>query len=240
MVGILSIVMITAGAVILSDVAVTLAWKEPVSSIYGAINQGKAADQLAELEDGFAATADLEAVADAGGLERQARELARQFAREAPEGEGIGRIKIPSIGIDYVFLEGTETGTLQRGPGRYPETAFPGQGKTIGVAGHRTTYLAPFRKINDIADGDEIIIEMPYGTFTYAVESSEIVKPTDVQIVDDTGSERLVLTACHPLFSAAERYALFADLVDIELPEELRSGPASPRASLEREPVAAV
>jgi len=144
--------MITAGVVILTDAAMTLAWKEPVSLIYGAVKQAQASDELAGLQDEFGATADLDAVANAGGLEPQAQELARQFAREAPNGEGIGRIKIPSIGIDYVFVEGTGTTTLQRGLGRYPETAFPGQGKTIGIAGHRTTYLAPFRKINDVDD----------------------------------------------------------------------------------------
>jgi sortase A len=149
---IVSVAMITAGVVILTDAAMTLAWKEPVSLIYGAVKQAQASDELAGLQDEFGATADLDAVANAGGLEPQAQELARQFAREAPNGEGIGRIKIPSIGIDYVFVEGTGTTTLQRGLGRYPETAFPGQGKTIGIAGHRTTYLAPFRKINDVDD----------------------------------------------------------------------------------------
>lgn len=211
--------MITAGIVILVDAGMTLAWKEPISSIYGAINQAQAESQLAKLQDEFNATADLNAVAEAGGVERQAKELARQFAREAQDGEGIGRIKIPSIGVDYVFMEGTDTATLQRGPGRYPKTAFPGQGRTIGIAGHQTTYLAPFRKINDVADGDEIIVEMPYGTFIYGVERSEIV--------DDTGSERLVLTACHPLFSAEERYVLFADLVDIELTADLTPSAAA-------------
>lgn len=221
-VGILSVAMVTTGAVILADAAVTLAWKEPVSSVYGAIQQNRAAGELEQLEEAFAEEAfapgsDLDEIIDAGGLEQRAAALARRFARGAPEGEGVGRIKIPSIGVDYVFLNGTATETLQSGPGRYEDTAFPGQGKTIGIAGHRTTYLAPFRKINDIADGDEIVIEMPYGTFTYEVEKSEIVAPTDVEIVDDTGRERLVLTACHPLYSAEERYALFADLKSMEL-----------------------
>jgi len=216
--GILSVALITAGIVILADAGMTLAWKEPVSWVYGEINQRQAEGQLEDLEEEFAAVVDFEAVADAGSIDKQAQELARQFSRKVPDGEGIGRVKVPSVGIDYVFVEGTDTETLQRGPGRYPGTAFPGEGRTIGIAGHRTTYSAPFRRINDVEGGDEIIIEMPYGKFTYEVEKSEIVEPTDVQIVDDVGRERLVLTACHPLFSAAERFALFADLASIELP----------------------
>ncbi|MGI9556820.1 MAG: sortase [Solirubrobacterales bacterium] len=214
---IFGVAMITAGSVILIDAGLTLAWKEPVSSIYGAIQQDQAAQELEELEGDFAAQIDPERIDEGASLEKQAAQLARQFARQAPKGEGIGRVMIPSIGVDYVFLNGTDTATLQRGPGRYEDTAFPGQGRTIGIAGHRTTYLAPFRKINDVADGDEIVVEMPYGTFTYEVERSEIVKPTDVEIVDDIGSELLVLTACHPLYSAKERYATFARLTDIEL-----------------------
>lgn len=87
-----------------------------------------------------------------------------------------------------MFVERTGTATLQRGPGNYSETAFPGQEKTIGIAGHRTTYFAPFRKINDVTDGHEIVVEMPYGTFTYVVGRSEIVKPSAIEVVDNTGA----------------------------------------------------
>ena len=116
-----------------------------------------------------------------------------------------------------VVVQGTDTASLQKGPGHYPDTAFPGEGRTIGIAGHRTTYLAPFRKINEIEDGDEIVLEMPYATFTYTVEKHEIVDPNQVEIVDDVGYERLVLTACHPLYSAAQRWAVFAKLSDVSL-----------------------
>jgi sortase A len=116
-----------------------------------------------------------------------------------------------------VVVQGTDTASLQKGPGHYPDTALPGQGKTIGIAGHRTTYLAPFRHIDQIEAGDEVVLEMPYGDFAYRVTKTEIVDPEDVDIVDNVGFERLVLTACHPLYSAAERYAIFARLVEIDL-----------------------
>ena len=221
---ILSVALITAGIVIGADIAMTLAWKEPLSTIYGSIKQGEAEDSLAALEDEFPSPADLRAVrgrGDGGGDESDAEvdqrvvQLAGLFADRVHTGQGIGRIEIPSIGADYVVVQGTDTASLQKGPGHYPETAFPGQGKTIGIAGHRTTYLAPFREINEVADGDEITLDMPYGSFTYTVQKHEIVDPSQTEIVDNVGYERLVLTACHPLYSAAQRWAVFAKLTDV-------------------------
>ena len=212
---IFSISLITAGVVILSDVALTLAWQEPVSSIYGGIKQGQAEDELAELQDSFPTANDIEALEGVQGVRAKAKLLADRFAEEAQTGQGIGRIEVPSIGIDFTLIEGTDTASLQSGPGRYPDTAFPGQGRTIGIAGHRTTYLAPFHDIDKIEPGDDVIVEMPYAAFTYEVKSTDIVEPSDVQIVDDVGYERVVLTACHPLYSAAQRYVIFARLDSI-------------------------
>jgi sortase A len=214
---ILSVALITAGIVIAADVAMTLAWKEPLSTVYGSIKQGQAADSLERLEQEFPSPEDLEAVEGAGNIEQRVADLADLFSKQVKTGEGIGRIVIPKIGLDVVVVQGTDTASLQKGPGHYPLTAFPGQGKTIGIAGHRTTYLAPFRKINEISDGDEIILEMPYGTFTYTVQKHEIVDPNQTEIVDNVGYERLVLTACHPLYSAAQRWAVFAELTDVSL-----------------------
>ncbi|HYU61725.1 MAG TPA: sortase [Solirubrobacterales bacterium] len=214
---ILSISLITAGLVVLADVGLTLAWQEPVSSIYGSIKQGQAADSLDKLESEFPTAADLRALDRVKGVEAKARLLAERFADRVETGQGIGRIRIPSIGVDIVLVQGTDTTTLQRGPGHYPETPFPGQGKTIGIAGHRTTYLAPFRHIDQIEPGDDILIEMPYAAFTYEVSKTDIVDPSDVGIVDDVGHERVVLTACHPLYSAAQRYAVFGELESVSL-----------------------
>jgi sortase A len=214
---ILSVALITAGIVIAADVAMTLAWKEPLSTVYGSFKQGQAEDSLAALEDEFPSAADLRAVEGARNVAQRVAGLAGLFAEQVQTGEGIGRIQIPGIDLDIVVVQGTDTASLQKGPGHYPDAAFPGQGRTIGIAGHRTTYLAPFRRINEIADGDEITLEMPYGTFTYTVEKHEIVDPSEVDIVDDVGYERLVLTACHPLYSAAQRWAVFAKLTGVSL-----------------------
>jgi sortase A len=213
---VLSTALVVGGVIVLADVGLTLAWKEPLSSLYGTIQQQRAADELDELEESF-----LDELPDVAGLThvKAARRLAGAFEHELETGEGIGRIRIPRIDLDAVVVQGTDDPALQNGPGHYPSTGIPGQGTTIGVAGHRTTYLAPLRRIDEVEDGDEVIIEMPYGTFTYVVEKHRIVEPTDVEIVREVGKERIVLTACHPLYSAAQRYALFGRLIEIDLAE---------------------
>jgi sortase A len=213
---ILSIAMITAGIVVLADAGVTLLWQEPMSAAYGHLQQNKAENELADLEAQFPTAADLASLSSVQGDTARAAALAKLFKARISEGDAIGRITIDRIGIDMVMLQGTDTATLQKGPGHYDYTPLPGQGGTVGVAGHRTTYLAPFRHINDIRDGDEIRVSMPYGAFTYTVSHHRIVDPTDVQIVDPVGFEQLVLTACHPVYSAAQRYAVFAKLTRID------------------------
>lgn len=214
---ILSVTLVTAGLVILADAGLTLAWKEPLSTIYGSLQQRQAASELDSVRDDFLELPGAAALSGEGSdpVDRAER-LADLFASELNQGEPIGRIEIPSVDAGYVVIEGTSTADLRRGPGHYRETALPGQGSTIGIAGHRTTYQAPFRRINDIQNDDRIVLEMPYGEFTYEVTETRIVEPTRTEIVRDIGRERLVLTACHPLYSAAQRYAVFADLVAAE------------------------
>ena len=221
---IFSTVLITAGLVVMVDVGLTVAYKEPVSSLYGELKQAEAADQLTDLESQYPTAADLAEIRGVRGLDRKAEVLAQRFADQTAEGEAIGRILAPDMGTDAVFLEGTKTATLQKGPGHYPDTAFPGEGGTIGIAGHRTTYLAPFRNIDDMRSGDLVTLEMPYGTFTYRVQKTEIVDDSAVEIVRDVGYERLVLTACHPLYSAAQRYVAFARLSDVAIFDAARGG----------------
>jgi sortase A len=212
---ILSVALITAGLVVLADVATTLAWKEPVSTVYGSIQQGKAEDQLAELESKFPARADLREVEHVKEIRKKVEILAGLFAKRVHKGEAIGRLQIPSIDLDVVAVQGTDTASLQKGPGHYPETPFPGQGGTSAFAGHRTTYLAPFRHLDQLKRGDEIEIEMPYASFAYRVQKTRVVDDSAVNIIHKVGYERLVLTACHPLYSAAQRIAAFAKLREV-------------------------
>ena len=215
---ILSIALITAGLVVLLDVGLTVAYREPISSLYGTLKQNAAEGDLEEIETSEPVLADLRQTEQVANPRRRALILARRFAARAETGEPIGRIEMPSMGdLEAVIVQGTDTGTLQKGPGHYPETAFPGQGRTVGIAGHRTTYLAPFRHVDSVEAGDEVTLEMPYATFTYEVEKTEIVEPSEVDVVDNVGYERLVLSACHPLYSAAQRYIVFARLTGVEV-----------------------
>jgi sortase A len=222
---ILSTALITAGAVVLLDVGMTIAYREPVSSIYGSIKQGQAADQLADLEARYPAPRDLRAVAGVDDVRRRIRILAGRFADQVDEGDAIGRLLAPTMDdLNAVVVQGTETGTLQKGPGHYPQTVFPGQPGTIAIAGHRTTYLAPFRHIDSVEAGDTFTLEMPYATFVYRVEKTEIVDDQEVDVIRDVGYQRLVLSACHPLYSAAERYIAFARLQEATIFDASRGG----------------
>jgi sortase A len=227
---ILSTTLITAGLVILADVGLTLAWKEPVSGIYGAIQQREAERELEELEESFLTPEVLRRAAGAGNAGERARILAAEFARVVDRGQGIGRIRIPEIDQDVVVVEGTDTASLQKGPGHYTRSdnaatrragdgsAFPGQGRTVGIAGHRTTYLAPFRRLNELEEGDEVLIEMPYASFTYELERDPfIVDPSRLEVVRNVDHERVTLTACHPLYSAAERIVAQGRLTNVSL-----------------------
>jgi sortase A len=109
-------------------------------------------------------------------------------------------------------LQGTQAGDLSRGPGHYDGTALPGQTGTFGVAGHRTTYAAPFRKLDELRKGDRIIARMPYGRFTYRVQRTQIVSPQTTSVLRPVAGQRIVLTACHPLYSAAKRIVVTATL----------------------------
>jgi sortase A len=220
---ILATALITAGLVVLADVGLTLVWKEPLSTVYGEIRQGQATEELEQLNEDFVDQAELRRLERMRFQERLPA-LAARFAREAEPGKGVARIRIPRIGLDAVVIEGTDAGALQKGPGHYTRaedpayrkngdgSAFPGQGRTVGIAGHRTTYLAPFRRLDELKPGDEIVLELPYGEFTYEVDDTRIVPPTEIEVVRNTGHERLVLTACHPLYSAAERIVVSAGL----------------------------
>jgi sortase A len=221
---ILSTVLITAGLVVMADVGVTLAYREPISSLYGELKQHAAANQLRDLESHYPTRADIAALRGVHGLAQKADILARRFAHQAETGEAIGRILIPRMSLNAIVVQGTDTASLQKGPGHYPETPFPGEGGTIGIAGHRTTYLATFRHIDSLRQGDRITLEMPYGTFVYRVQFTKIVDDSAVGIVHPVDYERLVLTACHPLYSASQRYAAFARLSHIAIFDAARGG----------------
>jgi sortase A len=130
-------------------------------------------------------------------------------------GKAVAIIKIPKIDVNYVVVEGTDTGSLKRGPGHYTKTSYPWEDTgTTAIAGHRTTYGAPFWSLNELREGDKIVLETEYGIFTYRMTHSRIIDPSDGSVLEDTKRPTLVLTTCNPRFSAAERLIVFADRVD--------------------------
>lgn len=209
----LSTALIVAGLLMIADAALTLVWQEPVSAVYAWIIQDRLGGDLRKLETRRPNAVELDALAELTSERLRMAFLARSLRRETGPGDAVGRIIIAKIGLNAVMVNGTTTGALRKGPGIYEDTPFPGTPGTTGVAGHRTTYLAPFRKLNDLRRGDEIVAQMPYGRFTYEVEKTRIVAPTEVSVVKRVSYDRIVLSACHPLYSAAKRIVVFARLV---------------------------
>ncbi|MDX6682492.1 MAG: sortase [Solirubrobacteraceae bacterium] len=202
--------LIIAGALMLGDAGLTVAWQEPVSALYARLVQGGLSDDLRRLELARPSGVDLAALRSLEGQRTRMAFLARTLRRSAKRGAAVGRIRIPRIGVSIVVVNGTDATSLRKGPGVYDEAPFPGAPGTVAIAGHRTTYLAPFRHVDRLRAGDDIVLEMPYGRFVYRVERTRIVDPSEVSVVKRVSFDRLVLSACHPLYSAAKRIIVFA------------------------------
>jgi sortase A len=132
------------------------------------------------------------------------------------EGSAYAIIQIPSIGIDYVVVEGTDYTSLKKGPGHYPETADPwDESGRVGIAGHRTTYLAPFYDLDRVAPGDDVVLLTRYGRFRYEVTRTFVIPAEGSGVVlEQTSEPTLVLTTCNPRFSSTERLIVEAVLVE--------------------------
>ena len=210
----LSAVLIAAGALLLADAGLTLLWQEPVSALYSRLQQGRLDDRLARLEGTEPTALDRRVLARLGTLDRRLAYAARALDRRTEDGEPLGRIRMPSIGVSSVVVAGTDASSLRLGPGHYPRTPLPGARGTVAIAGHRTTYGAPFRRLDRLGRGDRVEVAMPYGTFVYEVRRRRIVLPTATWVTRSVGFDQLILSACHPLYSAAKRIVVFARLVD--------------------------
>jgi sortase A len=210
---VLAIVLIVAGALVLADAIVTIVWQEPISALYAKLRQEDLSSALHSEELAPPTPLELRALASLGDERSRIAYLAGELEHRARDGDPVGRIVIPRIGASFVVVKGTSTDDLMSGPGIYSDTTFPGASRTTAIAGHRTTYLAPFRHIDALRPGSRIVLRMPYARFTYTVTAQRVVAPTDVRAaIDDLGYTRLVLSACTPLFSAAKRLLVYARL----------------------------
>lgn len=197
--------LLVVGLLLIAEAAVTVLWQEPFTAL---LTRGEQKKLSAELDRITAA-----GPAGVGGVHgSRLHVLATRLEHRSHEGDPLGRIVIPKLGVKFVIVQGTSSGDLEKGPGHYTDTAFPGARGTVGIAGHRTTYLAPFRHIDDLARGDRVELRMPYGAFAYTVDGTKIVSPRDVSVLRHRSGDWLVLTACHPLYSAAQRIVVSARL----------------------------
>jgi sortase A len=206
--------LIAAGVLTLGWAVLVWQWQDPFTALYTHWQQEKLAHSLAAQENAFRPVQ-----IRRGNLaaERQAISLdARRYRHEAKTGQAIGRIVIGRIGLNMVLVNGTDHETLKKGPGRDLRTFMPGENRLVYIAGHRTTYLAPFSHIDRLRPGDRITIEVPYATFIYAVTHHRIVKATDLSVLRSPRHELLELQACHPRFFASHRYIAYARLVRVE------------------------
>ena len=207
----LAAMLMLAGVLALADVALTLAWQEPLSALAAHRAQPRLRAQLRALELATPApsTAQRRAASSAS---------ARALRARTRDGEAVARLRIPRLGLDAVVVRGTRPDDLKEAPGLFDAARLPGEPGTTLIAGHRTTYGAPFRHIDRLRRGDTITVAMPYGTFRYAVSRTRIVDPGDLRMLRTVGHSRLVLSACHPLFSAARRIVVYAAQIGVGQP----------------------
>lgn len=204
--------LIVAGVLTLAWVVLVWRWQDPFTALYTHFEQARLSNAYERRAAAFRPRA---THGDLANAERIVAVEARTYRRGLHPGEPVGRLTIGRIGLNMVVVQGTDHETLKKGPGHYIGSGLPGEGRLIYIAGHRTTYLAPFARINDIRAGDFIRLEVPYGTFTYRVTRHYIVADNAVGVLRDGGVEILRLQACHPRFFATHRYLVDAKLVGV-------------------------
>jgi sortase A len=214
--------LLVLGLGVVGWVGVVLVWGDPLTSLYTAHEQHVLAGQLAQEQRLWTSRpVRASAAADTSKstlISQIIKSRALRFGRKLHNGAPIGRIVIPRIGLKMIVVEGTTEGDLAKGPGHYDAasgvaTSLPGAGGVVAIAGHRTTFLHPFRHVDRLRSGDNVYLEMPYGTLRYRVYFQRIVVSTDWSILNRRPYEKLVLSACHPLYSATHRIVTFARLV---------------------------
>jgi sortase A len=225
----LGVVLAVLGVLVAAYAAVVVLWRDPATDLYA---RWKQHELNQELDDAFAeqepiiASSSFDDESDGRKLTKAERvqveklavaRAANQLHAKLKLGKALGRLTVPRLGLKTVFVQGTRWGPdLSQGPGHYPQSSLPGVGRTMAIAGHRTTFGAPFRHIDSLRSGDSITVALPYATFHYRVFEHEIVDNEDWSIIRDRGFDTLVLSACHPLYSAAKRWVVFARLFQVD------------------------
>jgi sortase A len=213
----LGTVLIVAGVLGIAWVVVVWRWQDPVTGLYTDWKQHQLAQSIDRQFSAYRPTHRVGRL-DRSDLAAERRAIAAdaaRFRRDATRGQAIGRIVIGRIGLRMVIVNGTDHDSLKKGPGRDLRSFMPGQNRLVYIAGHRTTYLAPFSHIDAIRRSDVIRIEMPYATFVYRAIGHRIVAATDLSVLRSPAHELLELQACHPRFFATHRYIVYARLATV-------------------------
>jgi sortase A len=208
--------MLAAGVAVLVWVLVVWRWQDPFTALYTTWKQHQLSQSYERRAKAFRLPEPSSKTASSGVTAAAIRAQARRYRLASKRGQAIGRIHVPRLGLNMVVVDGTDHDSLTKGPGLDRRTYMPGEGQLIYIAGHRTTYLAPFAHIERMKAGDPISLEVPYGTFRYRVFKHEIVGSDDLAVLHSHGREIVELQACHPRFFASHRYIVFARLVEID------------------------
>jgi sortase A len=207
---------IVAGIGAIAWALVVWQWQDPFTALYTHWQQGKLASQYKREVAHYrlpARVAPRESAAETS-LERIAA-AAKQLRSDLGEGKPVGRLIVPRLDLNAIVVNGTAHDDLAKGPGRELHTFMPGQDELVYVAGHRTTYSAPFSDIDKLRRGDRITFELPYATFVYEITGHRVVPADDIAVLRSKHHEELILQACHPRFFATHRYLAFARPVRI-------------------------
>jgi sortase A len=228
---VLGTLMTVAGVLTLGWALLVWQWQDPFTAAYTHWQQGRLSAQLDRKMAEFRPHTKGKSLA--ATRIAIANEAAR-YRKSLRAGDALGRITIGAIGLEIVLVQGTDHESLTKGPGHYGGSALPGQGKLIYVAGHRTTYLAPFSHIDALRPGDYVTIELPYGSFKYVVTRHRVVAANDVSVLHSPRHELLILQACHPRFFASHRYLVYARPVSVTLRGGASYAAAADRLALGR------
>jgi sortase A len=205
-----------AGVLVLAWTLMVWFWQDPFTALYTRYEQHQLTRAFArELADPRNRLPALRR-ASTDAEERAVAAGAARYRRTTHPGQAIGRIIVPRLGLNMILVEGTDHDSLTKGPGRDIRTFMPGQKQLVYIAGHRTTYLAPFSHIDALRKGDLVRLEMPYATFIYRITGHRIVTADDISVLRSHGHEVVELQACHPRFFATHRYIAYALPVRVE------------------------
>lgn len=189
-------------------------WQDPFTALY-TLHQQQSLETAYEHDEAAYVPAFRAEETPVRVQRRRVAQAARQYRTKLETGDAVGRLRVPRLNLNAIVVNGTDSATLTKGPGRYPRSYVPGEGELIYIAGHRTTYGAPFAQIQRMRKGDEVTLEVPYGRFVYRVSRSVIVPADDIARLRSSGREEIALQACHPRFFATERYIVYARPVSV-------------------------